>query len=117
MKIEQGRTTSSVPFVCSLSKKVRMGMMLNGQTAETSGIKSCVISIVEQFDADAELKASLQQKGEPGSYPMRQIDVRSAPGAPIQLKVFMKWDWKLDMWHALVEGPDETAFEDGEQNF
>jgi len=117
MKIEQGRTTTEIPFVCSLSKKVRIGMMAAGQTAESSGIRSCIISIVEQFDNDAELKASLKQKPEPGYHPMRQIDVRSAPGAPITLKVFMQWSWKLDCWHALVEGPDETVFEDGELNF
>lgn len=107
------KSVCSVPFVCSLSKKVRAGTQIMG----VMGLKRAVIGIVEQFEADSELKASLQEAAPPGERIMRQVDIRSAPGEPVLFKTFVSWNWKVGMWQVFVEGPHETCFEDGEQNW
>lgn len=80
------------------------------------GLRRLVVGTVEQFEADPELKASLQQKSEEGRL-LRQVDVRIYPDQPIRFKLFVSWNWHLNMWHVFVEGAEETVFENGEANW
>lgn len=92
-------------------------MRLALQLLPGSGIKRATVGIVEQFEADPELKASLQQKPPKGQL-VRQVDIRpGGPDGPIEFKFFISWDWKLNMWHVFVEGAKETVFEEGELNY
>jgi len=103
--------TCSVPYVCSLSKLIRLGVNTLKTDNSYRSLKRMVIGIVEQFEADPELKASLKQKPEPGTKIMRQVDIREKPDSPIIFKVFVNWNWHMDMWHVFVEGVNESPFE------
>lgn len=106
---------AKVQYVCSLSKLVRLGVRL---TNSQDGLKRQIEALVQRFENDPGLKASLKQKPEPGTQILRQVDLRKTPDDPdIMFKCFVNWDWRFNMWHVYVEGPQEQAFENGEPNF
>lgn len=113
MDIPLDQLTCSVPYICSLSKKVRLGLAI----LPGDGIKRAVIGTVEQFEADKALKASLKQKSKQGEKLVRQVDIRVQANGPVTFKLFVSWNWNLGLWHVFVEGGKETAFEDGEPNW
>lgn len=98
---------TDVEYVCALSKRVRAGVALMG-----TNLRPLVEQMVDQFEESEELCRSLKVPGNP----MRQVDLRPSPGHPtILLKVFMSW--RDDKWMVMIEGSDETVFENGEKNF
>ncbi len=98
---------TDVQYSAALSKKVRAGVSFMG-----TNLRPLVEQLVDQFEQSEELCKSLKVPG----YPMRQVDLRPEPGHPtILLKVFMSW--RDDRWLVMIEGADETVFENGEQNF
>ena len=115
MEMAIDKENCSVPYVCSLSKQVRAVVQVTGAQS-ISVIRRMVVATVEEFDANAELKASLQEQ-QPSGFMVRQVDIRKNSGEPILFKLFVMWNRRQDMWHVFVEGGQETSFEDGERNW
>ena len=101
----------NAPFVCNLSKKVKLGLQV--MNLPIDGLQRAVASVVDQFEDDPALKANLKQLPPKSGRIMRQVDIRIAPSEPVLFKFFVSWNWKLDMWHVLIEGAMETVIEDG----
>jgi hypothetical protein len=109
---------TDVPYMCSLSIRVRKGAMLLG---DIDILRPMVENLVESVDSDKELVNSIKndpRASDPSIRVMRQIDIRKKPGDPeILLKCFITWNQSRQIWHVFVEGPDELIFENGELNF
>jgi hypothetical protein len=101
-------------YVCSYSKNLRHAIDVYPEVKDT--IRRHVESLVNYVIADKEIADSLKVKS-PGGRILRQMDIRRDDDNSIILKTFIHWNWDVNVWHVLVEGPDETCFEKGEMNY
>jgi hypothetical protein len=111
---QKGRErTTTVDFVCSLSKKVRAGVYYT-----MTDLRPMVENLVDNFESDPELCKSLKIIPEPGTKVLCRVDIRPAKGSPvILLKAFISWNHTKQLWYVLIEGTDEMVFENNEPNY
>ena len=117
MEIELEKQTEIPEFMGFLSKNLRDGKypdltkLFIARTAE---------DLVRKFANDPELCKSLKEdpNHDVGVRVMRQVDIRPEPGHPtVLMKCFVGWSHKKNCWYVMVEGPDETVWEEGKDNW
>lgn len=96
-------------FVCSLSAKLRLVLALMPNIRERmTKIAHGVVQTITTTEGVAE---SLRKESLAGVIKaLRQIDLRGSK-MEILFKSYTFWNYELKCWHVLLEGPEETFWE------
>lgn len=105
----QDKVEAGSPFVCSLSSKLRLALTLMPNIRERmTKIAHGVVQTITTTEGVAE---SLRRESLVGLIKaLRQIDLRGS-NMEILFKSYTFWNYELKCWHVLLEGPEETFWE------
>jgi hypothetical protein len=110
IKIDLKDVKQNIPFVASLSEKMRTGIGFFPPVKER--LTKIVASVIEGIEAADGVAESLKQVV-PGILNLRQVDIKDKDkdNQKIVVKTFVLWSIEHDCWLVLVELPEENYWE------
>lgn len=106
----QNEVVAGASFVCSLSNKMRLCLQVDPSVKEK--ITKIAHGVIQTITSVAGVAESLRNESIPGVVKaMRQIDLRNEAREMI-FKSFTFWNYDLNCWHVLLEGCEETFWEE-----